>query len=116
MSEESDIDGQIEESRKRGNRTSSASVSSHDPRVSTGIAWIMGILGTIAVLTGAWVATSINTLNVNVARLVEKLEAKESRDSLQDARISKAEDRVEDLTGDVRTLEGKNLRGGPSAH
>jgi hypothetical protein len=111
-----ELDDQSEEVRGKHGRTSSASISSLDPRVSRGIAWLMGILGTVAVLMGAWVASSINSLSVNVARLAERIEAKESRDVTQDTRISRAEDRIEDLTGDVRTIEGRNLRGGPNAH
>jgi ubiquinone biosynthesis protein UbiJ len=112
----SDIDDQSEEVRGKHGRTSSASISSLDPRVSRGLSIFMGCLGVVAVAVGAWVGTSINQLNVSVGRLAERIEAKESRDVTQDTRISRAEDRIENLNRDVATLEGRNLRGGPNAH
>jgi hypothetical protein len=111
MSEESDIDDQLR--KPKNGHTSSASIASHDSRVTRGIAIFMGCLGVAAVGVVGWVAISINELNVNVARLVTRLDSKEFRDDTQDTRISRAEDRLETVTGAVRTLEGKNLRGGP---
>jgi hypothetical protein len=96
----------------KNGRTSSASISSFDPRVSRGISLFMASLGVVAVGVVGWVAISINELNVNVARLVTRLDSKEFRDNTQDTRISRTEDRVEDLNSAVRTLEGRNLRGG----
>jgi hypothetical protein len=109
MTDETQIDEQIE-GRKRGH-SSSASVTSHDPRFSRLLSWFMGALGVGALGVGGWVATSINQLNASVTRLVAQGEAKDYRDQTQDARISRAEDRIEDLRSDVSTLEGKNLRG-----
>lgn len=111
----SDLEDQHEEVRngKGSRRISSAVVTSHDSRVSRGIALALGVLGVLAVAAITWVGTSINNLNVNVARVLERMDAKDKRDDAQDNRISRTEDRLEDLTGDVRTLEGKNLRGHP---
>lgn len=95
---------------KNGNR-SSASVTGLDPRVSRGISIFLASLGVVAVGVVGWVAISINELNINVARLVTRLDSKEFRDDTQDARLSRTEDRVEDLNDAVRTLEGRNLRG-----
>jgi hypothetical protein len=111
-----DHDEQAEEVRGKHGRRSSASISSLDPRVSRGISIFMGSLGIVAVAVVGWVAMSINELNVNVGKLVTRLDSKEFRDDTQDTRISRAEDRIEDLNRDVSTLEGRNLRGGPNAH
>jgi hypothetical protein len=75
----------------------------------------MASLGVVAVGVVGWVAVSINELNVNVARLVTRLDSKEFRDDTQDTRISRAEDRIENLNRNVSTLEGRNLRGEPDA-
>ncbi len=101
-----------EEENKHG-RSSSAAITGFDPRVSRGLSVFMASLGVVAVGVVGWVAVSINELNVNVARLVTRLDSKEFRDDAQDMRISRAEDRLEDVTGAVRTLEGKTLRGEP---
>ena len=100
----------------RGGKGGGASIQMFDPRVSRGLAWLFGLLGTLAVAVLCWVAMSINQLNVNVAKVVTRLDAKEATDNAQDVRITRTEDRIEDLTGDVRTLEGRNLRGGSSGH
>ena len=110
-----DIDEQHEELRDGKRRTVSGggSIEGYDPRVSRGLSIFMGSLGVVAVAVVGWVAVSINELNVNVAKLVVRLDAKESRDDTQDARVSRLQDKVEDLTGDVRTIQGRNLRGHP---
>ena len=98
---------------KGSHSSGGGTIQMFDPRVSRGIAIFMGILGTLAVAVLCWVALSITELNVNVARVVARLDSKESVDDSQNSRLTRVEDRVEDITGDVRTLEGRNLRGGP---
>lgn len=111
MSDESQIDEQIYEGRKRGNRTSSASVSGHDPRVSRGIAWLMGLFGIALVAIGGWIGNtlmglkdSVTTIVAQNAALIQRLDRNDVRDDGQDSRLSKNE-------RDIAVIEGKTLRG-----
>jgi hypothetical protein len=52
-----------------------ASVTIQDPRVNTWNRWIATLMGGIALLVMAWVATSINDLNATMSRLVAQNEA-----------------------------------------
>lgn len=88
-----------------------ATVHLSDPRVTRVSDWLLGLIGTGLVATGIWMAASINELNLTIARMTvqyevmgKRLDAKDTRDDLQDARIG-------ELRGDVSTLEGKTFRG-----
>ena len=61
----------VEEMLKSGG----ASVTVQDPRVSSWNRWIATLMGGIALLVMAWVATSINDLNATMSRLVAQNEA-----------------------------------------
>lgn len=71
----SDID-ESEDVRDRGMRhTGGASISSLDPRVSRGIGFGLGVLGLALVGAAGWIATSINSLNITMARVLVQNEA-----------------------------------------
>jgi hypothetical protein len=52
-----------------------ASVTVQDPRVSSMTRWVATLMGGIALLVMAWVATSINRLNETMSRVVTQNEA-----------------------------------------
>lgn len=111
----SELDDQSEEVRggKRGNTTGGGSISVTDSRVTRGINWAMGLLGTAAVLVGAWIGSTLVGLRESVAvivsqnaALIQRLDKNEIRDDAQEQRIN-------NIDGRVYSLEGRALRGGP---
>lgn len=91
-----------------------AHIRMEDRRLSALIAWGAGIFGAATLAVGGWIANNIANLNTTVTTLVvetrginRRLDASDQLDNIQDIKI-------DELTGDVRRLEGKNMRGGPA--
>lgn len=81
-----------------------ASIRMEDKRVSQALNWLYGVFGTAFIGLGLWIGTSINELNLNMARVLVKMDQQKSTDDGQDSDISA-------LKADVRELQGKTFRG-----
>ena len=110
-----ELDDQHEEMRgRRGWRKSGgASVQIRDSRVTQVLSWFWAALGTAFVGGIYWGASSINTLNESVVKILaqneavfRRLDRVESVDDRQDMELG-------EQARDIGELRGKNLRGGP---
>lgn len=91
----------LEEAMAKILESGGASIQLQDPRVSTVNRWLYGVFGTVFTGVGLWLVSSVNTLNVNVERLIVQM-ASQSQQTQQrftstDASISDLSDRVKDL-------------------
>lgn len=75
-----------------------------DRRVSLAISWLYGVFGAAIIGVGLWIGTSINELNLNMARVLVKMDQQKTTDDNQDSDIKA-------LKSDVRELQGKTFRG-----
>jgi hypothetical protein len=72
---------------------SGARITMADPRVTTAQNWLLGLIGTVAILALSWAASSINRLNETMARLVEQNTYTQRINDAQDRRIDSVEQR-----------------------
>ena len=87
----------------KGREDGGARIELRDSRVSAGLQVFWGCLGVVLVGMAAWTATSINELNLNMARVLTRLDQKDERDLRQD-------DDLRGLNHDVAELQGKTFR------
>ena len=115
----SDLDEQAQEVRgKGGDRSTGASIEMHDSRLSRLIAWGLGALGTVSLGVGGLAVSTLISLRDDVRDLKTTVslinQANSDRATRAETRIDGLEQQTRDLSGRVYTLEGRNLRGGPS--
>lgn len=84
--------------------TDGGSIRMEDKRVSAALNWLYGIFGAAIIGVGLWIGTSINELNLNMARVLVKMDQQKATDDNQD-------DAIAALKADIRVLEGKQFRG-----
>jgi hypothetical protein len=104
-----DLDSQHEEVRSGKGGHGGAHISIRDPRVTAAAQWAGNVLQTLVVITLCFVAKNLYEVNLTLAAdAVTKSQVAQM--------VSKHEQEIKDLNGRVSTLEGRNLRGGPSGH
>ncbi len=79
-----------------------------DGRVSRALGWFWGIVGMSITGSILLAANNLYQLNVTVARGLDS-------DAARDIRLADHEQRLRQVERDINTIEGRNMRGEPSA-
>jgi hypothetical protein len=91
----------LEETMSRMLESGGASIQFQDPRVSSVNRWLYGVFGTVFTGVGIWLVSSVNTLNVNVERLIAQMASQsqltQQRFQANDISLADLSDRVKDL-------------------
>lgn len=103
MTDESEIDEQIEDGKPR-RESGGASIYMRDGRVSRALGWFWGIVGTGLVGSVLLAANNLYELNLTVARGV-------ANDALAESRYQDQEGRIRQLERDVNSIQGRIFRG-----
>jgi hypothetical protein len=91
--------------------TDAPSMIVRDGRLTTIIGWGAAVFGSATLMVGGWIASNIASLNTTVTTLVVETRGINRRLDVSDVRDDTQDARIDDLTGSVRTLEGRNMRG-----
>ncbi len=102
----SELDDQAEEVRGKGRRESGGATIIQDGRVSRGIAWVTGVIGSLLVIALTFCANNLWQLNLTMRDVLA--ENKATVMTLSDHEL-----RLRAVERSTQTLEGRNLRGGP---
>lgn len=103
----SDLDDQAEDVRTgRGRQSGGASNDMQDARVSRGITWVLGIIGSLLVVALCFCANNLWQLNLTMRDVL-------TQNKTTVAQLSDHELRLRQVERSISTIEGRNLRGGP---
>jgi hypothetical protein len=91
-----------------------ASIVIKDPRMSKLLAWFYGSLG-MACVTGSWIAAN-NLYQINLTLAADAIVKQEMARQLAEQRAlnERQDEHINAVDRRVYTLEGRNLRGGPT--
>ncbi len=83
-----------------------------DGRVSKGLAWIAGVIGSLLVIALTFCANNLWQLNLTMRDVISENKAFLARLDRADQRDDRQDIDIRDLQRNVATIEGRNLRGG----
>jgi hypothetical protein len=81
-----------------------SNANGHDPRVTAGVNWMWPTIGALVVGLQIWLITSVNETNINIAKLIVRMDSKDGRDDRQD-------NQIQENTRGLAEVRGKVLRG-----
>ena len=84
-----------------------ATITVQDPRVSSVNRWLYTVFGATFTGVGLWLVASVNTLNVNVERLIVQMASQQQQTS---QRFTSTENALGDLSDRIKDLERTNAR------
>lgn len=93
--------------------TSNSATIVQDSRVSRGLAWAAGVIGSLLVIALTFCANNLWQLNLTMRDVLAENKAFLSRMDRVDRRDDRQDVDIRDLQRNVATIEGRNLRGGP---
>lgn len=111
--EEDAIDGQRVGRGLSGRESGGATqrINRRDPVVNRIVKVFWGALSLASVGVAAWFAHNLADLNTNVTTLIAQMNSVIVKQAQKDAHDEYQDSRIDNLTGDVRRLEGKTFRG-----